>query len=151
MPIERAALLMEPVVAMASRRAALPGPMAVASPRRTRRRGFGDIKLLRLRFPAQTFEASLQIGDQIRWLLQAYVQPQHRPLGLPGAGSSELLGEGRNGQAFIAAPRVAEAEVCTAMQHLRDLCAGDRLQFDAKEAARTQEVPLPDFVSRMIR
>src|SRR5690625_5220848 len=82
-PMVRAARLIEPVAAIASRSAALPGPMAVASPSNTRRRGCGDILLFRGLALAQALQPRFQIGNQICRILQPDVQAQERTLRLP--------------------------------------------------------------------
>src|SRR5690625_7377215 len=94
MPMERAALLMEPVRAMASRRAALPGPIAVASPSKTRRRGCGDTCLVRRKPLLQTLEAALQVGNALGRLLQPDMQAPHGTFCVPRNGRAQLEREG---------------------------------------------------------
>ena len=55
-----------------------------------------------------------------------------------------------NGEAFVAAPGIAEAEQFEAVEERRDRGLRRRLQHDRKEARGAGKVALPKLMARMI-
>src|SRR5207244_11931922 len=85
---------------------------------------------------AQSGEAVFEIGDQIGGLLEANMEAAERAGEFAGAGGARDEAGGRQGEAFIAAPRRADAEGRQALDHgMRRLGAVAWLEDDSEEAA----------------
>src|SRR5690606_39309122 len=100
---------------------------------------------------AHALEAGFQVRNEICRIFQSHMQAKHWSFCLPGNGRAQLFRKGRNGETFIAAPRIAQAEVLQAVQQCGDAVARCRPKLYPKEPAGALEVPLPDGVPRVVR